>query len=64
MIKKQILQSLHTILHQHYFQINDGFYEPLTGVAMELILEIFLQCYENLNIKRIIKAKHIVFYTR
>jgi hypothetical protein len=31
---------------------------------MELTAEIFLRCYENLNIKRIIEDKHIIFYTR
>ena len=50
MLKQQILQSLQTILHQHYFQFNDGFYKPLTGVTMGLTAEIFLECYENLNI--------------
>jgi hypothetical protein len=47
MLIQQLLQSLHTILHQHYFQFNDGFYKPLTGVAMGLTAEIFLQCYET-----------------
>jgi hypothetical protein len=32
-LKQQVLQSLHTILHQHYFQFNDGFYKPVTGVV-------------------------------
>jgi hypothetical protein len=31
---------------------------------MRLTAEIFLQCYENLNIKRITEDKHIIFYTR
>jgi len=50
MLKQQILQSLHTILYQHYFQFNDGFFKPLTGVAMGLTAEVFLEFYENLNI--------------
>jgi len=41
-LKQQGLQSLHTILHQHCFQFNDGFYKPVTGVAMRLTSEIFL----------------------
>jgi hypothetical protein len=55
-LKQLVLQSLHTILHQHCFQFNDGFYKPVT--------EIFLECYEKLNIKSIIEDKHIILCTR
>lgn len=47
MLKQQILQLLRTILHQLYFQVDDGFYKPLTGVALGLTAEIFLQCYKT-----------------
>lgn len=63
-LKQQVLQSLRTILHQHYFQFNDGLYKPVTDVATRLTSEIFLQCCENLNIKSIIEDKNIIFYTR
>lgn len=34
MIKQQILQALHTILNQKYFQFKDSFYKPPTSVTM------------------------------
>jgi hypothetical protein len=34
MLKQEILQTLHIILNQYYFQYNDSFYKRATGVAM------------------------------
>ena len=69
MIKQQILQALHTILNQNYFQLKDSFYKPSTGVTMgspisALIAEIFLQYFENMIIKPAIENIHIPFYNR
>ena len=66
MLKQEILQTLHIILSQNYFQINDSFYKPATGVAMGsplsgLVVEVFSQYCENL-ILHSIENKHI-FYT-
>jgi hypothetical protein len=48
MLKQEILQTLHSILNQNYFQFNNSFYKPATDVAMGspvlgLIVEILLQ---------------------
>lgn len=69
MIKQQILQALHTILNQNYFQFKDSFYKPPTSVTMGSpisahIAKIFVQYYETLSIKPANENKHILFYTR
>ena len=67
-LKQQILQTLHTFLHQNYFQFNNSFYKPQADVRMGspisgLMAEIFVQCYENLIIIHVVENKHIIFYT-
>jgi len=67
MLKQEILQTLYIILNQNYFQFNDSFDKPATGVAMGLplsglIVEVFLQYCENVLLRHAIENKHI-FYT-
>jgi len=68
MLKQEFLQTLHIILNQNYFQFNNTFCNPATGVAMGsplsgLIVEVFLQYCENLILRHAVENKHI-FYTR
>jgi len=66
---KQIITILHTILRQNYFEYQDTIYHASRGVAMGspisgTIAEISLQHIENKQIKQLLDAKVITFYTR
>jgi hypothetical protein len=68
-LQQQTIHTLKTILQQNYFLHNNTIYQPTKGVAMGspisgLIAEIFLQFYENLNIKHQLENKALIFYTR
>jgi hypothetical protein len=59
--------SDNVILYHNYFQLKDKFYKTPVEVAMrspvsEFTAEIFLQYYENLIMKHIMKYNHIISY--
>jgi hypothetical protein len=69
MIKQQTFHTLETILQQNYFQYDNKFYKPNKGVAMGspvsgLVVEIFLQYFEQIIIKHSLEHKSLIFYTR
>ena len=68
-LQQQTIHTLKTILQQNYFLHNNTIYQPTKGAGMGspisgLIAEIFLQFYENLNIKHQLENKALIFYTR
>jgi hypothetical protein len=68
-IAHQILTLLKEILSQNYFAFQQRIYQPKQGIAMEspilgLIAEIFLQHFEDTNIKHLLDTKNLAFYTR
>ena len=67
--KNEIILILKTILDQNYFQYNDKFYKPRSGIAMGsplsgIMAEIFLQHFEQCKIKHLLEDKNIVYYNR
>jgi hypothetical protein len=68
-ITQQIIILLKTILEQNYFTFLDNTYQPEKGVSMgsplsNTIAEIFLQHLEQINLKQLLDANTITFYTR
>jgi hypothetical protein len=64
----QIFTLLKVILAQNYFTFQQRIYQPEHGISMGssisgLIAEIFLQYYEDANIKHLLGTKGIAFYT-
>jgi len=60
-----MLSLLQIILSQNYFM----FYQPALGISMgspisSLIAEIFLQDYEDVNIKQLLDMKSITLYVK
>jgi hypothetical protein len=60
---------LRAVLSQNYFTFQQKIYQPEQGISMgspisSLIAEIFLQNYEDKNIKEFLEAKSITFYVR
>jgi hypothetical protein len=65
----QIIPLLRTILSQIYFTFQQKIYQPEQCISMgspisSLIAEIFLQNYEDKNIKQFSEAKSTIFYVR
>ena len=57
------------VLTQNYFGFQQSIYQPEQGISMGsplsgLIAEMFLQNYEDTNIKHLLDTKNIVFYIR
>jgi hypothetical protein len=68
-IAEQILTLLKEVLSQNYFKFQQRIYQPEQGIAMGspisgIIAEIFLQNFEDENIKHLLDSKNIAFYTR
>jgi len=66
-ITYQILSLLKVILSQNYFMSQQKIYQPAQGISMgspisSLIAEIFLQHYEDANIKQLLDMKNIALY--
>jgi hypothetical protein len=60
---------LNTVLRQNYCQFADSFYQPEKGVAVgspisSIVVEIFLQYYEENTVKYHLENKRILFYNR
>jgi hypothetical protein len=58
-VQLQTIQTIETVLKQNYYKHNNTIYLPQKGIAMGspisgIISELFLQWYENLNIKHYI----------
>ena len=68
-ITYQMLLLLKVILSQNYFMFQPKIYQPAQGMSMgspisSLIAEIFLQHYEDTNIKQLLDMKSIALYAR
>jgi hypothetical protein len=68
-ITHQILSLLKVVLSQNYFTFQQRIYQPEQGISVgslisSLIAEIFLQHYEDANIKHLPDTKNIAFYAR
>jgi len=68
-ITYQMFSLLKLILSQSYFMFQQKIYQPLQGISMgspisSLIAEIFLQHYEDANIKQLLALKNIALYVR
>jgi len=68
-ITYQMLSLLKVILSQNYFMFRQYIYQPAQGISMgspisSLIAEIFLQNYEDANIKHLLDMKSIALYAR
>jgi len=68
-IAHQILTLLKEVLSQNYFTFQQRIYQPERGITMGspisgLIAEIFLQHFEDTNIKHLLDTKNLAFYTR
>jgi hypothetical protein len=68
-ITHQILSLLRVILSQNYFTFQQQIYQPEQDISMRspissLIAEIFLQHFEEANIKQLLDTKNIAFYVR
>jgi len=67
-ITQQILSLLRVVLTQNYFTLQQKIYQPNQIIAMgspisSLIAEIFLQQYEDANIKHLLDTKKLAYYT-
>jgi hypothetical protein len=68
-ISQQVLILLKEVLSQNYFTFQQRIYQPEQGIAMGspisgTIAEIFLQHFEDTNIKHLLDTKNIAFYKR
>ena len=68
-ITYQILSLLKVILPQNYLMFQQKIYQPAQGITMgspisSIIAEIFLQHYEDANIKQLLDMKIIALYVR
>jgi len=64
-----MLSLLKVILSQNYFMFQQKIYQPAQSISMgstisSLIAEIFLQHYEDANIKQLLDMKSIALYVR
>jgi len=69
LIPQHILSLLRVVLTQNYFTFQQKIYQPNQGIAMgspisSLIAEIFLQQYEDTNIKHLLDTKKLAYYVR
>jgi hypothetical protein len=65
----QILTLLKEVLTQNYFAFQQTIYQPEQGIAMEspisgIIAEIFLEHFEENDIKHLLDTKSIAFYAK
>jgi len=65
----QMLSLLKLIFSQNYFMFQQKIHQPAQGISMgspisSLIAEIFLQHYEDANIKQLLDMKSIALYVR
>jgi len=65
----QIISLLKVVLTQNYFSFQQRTYQPEQGISIisslsGLIAEIFLQHYEDTNIKHLLDTNNIAFYAR
>jgi len=63
----QMLSLLKVILPHNYFMLQQKIYQPAQGISMgspisSLIAKIFLQHYEDANIKQLLDMKSIALY--
>jgi hypothetical protein len=68
-ITHQMLSLLKVILSQNYFMFQQKIYHPAQGISMgspvsSLIAEIFVQHYEDANLKQLLDMKSITLYVR
>jgi hypothetical protein len=68
MIQQAVL-LIDTVLSQNYFQHNNQYYKPDTGIAMgsplsSIMTETYLQYFEELLIKHWLESREIIFYRR
>jgi hypothetical protein len=68
-IIKETMSTLKMIMNQNYFQYDDKFYTPKSGVAMgslqlSTMAEIFLQDLEHNRIKHLLEGGKIIYYNR
>jgi len=68
-ITYQMLSLLKVILSQNYSMFQQKIYQPAQGISMgspisSLIAEIFLQHYEDANIKQLLDMMSIALYVR
>ena len=68
-ITYQMLSLLKVILSQNYSMFQQKIYQPAQGISMgspisSLIAEIFLQHYEDANIKQLVDMMSIALYVR
>jgi hypothetical protein len=68
-ITQQMVLLIETVLTQNYFQHNNQYYKPDTGIAMgsplsSTMTETYLQYLEKLLIKHWLESKEIIFYRR
>jgi len=66
-ITYHMLSLLKVILSQNYFMFQQNIYQPAQGISIgspisSLIAEIFLQHYEDANIKQLLDMKSIASY--
>jgi len=66
-ITYQMFSLLKVILSQNYFMFQQKIYQPAPGIPMgspisSLIAEIFLQHYEDVNIKQLLDMKSIALF--
>jgi hypothetical protein len=66
---KEIMTILKLVANQNYFQYEDKYYKPETGVAMgspisSIMVEIFLQEIEQHQLKHILEDRKIIYYNR
>jgi hypothetical protein len=68
-IAHHVLTLLKGVLSQNYFIFQQRIYQPEQGIAMGsansgTIAEIFLQHFEDTNIKHLLNMINLAFYTR
>lgn len=65
-ITYHMLSLLKLILSQNYFMFQQKIYQPAQGISLtsSLIAEIFLQHYEDANIKQLLDMKIVALYVR
>ena len=64
-----ILQLLEIILRQNYFQYNNQFYQPNSGISIgspisSMLAEMYLQYFEKIHLKYYLETRDIIYYKR
>jgi hypothetical protein len=68
-ITQQATDLIRTVLNQNYFQYDDQYYKPFTGIAMgsplsSTMTEIYLQYFEEMFLRHWLETKEIIYYRR